>query len=283
MLRIVRHAPQLAAMVLLLAAPGPVRAQFVALDRHGESNKVEAATQLVLLPKQIERGDGLLVRGDLFLQAGARGWAGYWFGYGTMMFATDLRGGEETIPGNLELGVVWCLDFPAFFIPVRFGVAIPMVPRSRDADGRIVPPAALQDTARARLSDFGLIFPQVVTLRVGLGFLVPMNLLVARADLGVDVFIPYGDASHRTDVDSAFRIGLGLGVQYKLFGAAVEWVGVVPAGAGQVGFSVINTMTVSLRVRSRWVQPTLAMVAALDDEAGRFFAVTAGVEGRFGW
>lgn len=270
------------AAVAALVLPAGALAQFSAMDRQDGSNRFDLHTDFLLYDGLI--GEGFYSRTELYGQGAYKGWGGY----GRIAFSSLVLSAFDDVNalGNLEVGALVQFESSLMDLVVHVGVTIPTA--ASDADSAL----ANQGAPFGRVTDLVLAFADKLAIRVGASVVLPANLLLLRVDGGVDLLIGLGDEAPAVDGDAGtetvgalFRLNVGLGLRYRLFGATAEYSAVAAVTGGSVDFrdeSYFHTFALSLRLRTDWVQPYLAATIPLDvGSIGRIWVVSTGVGARF--
>jgi hypothetical protein len=202
--------------------------------------------------------------------------------YAQVPLAYVSEGNQSDTPlGDLEVGGVFVppqLVKPNGAVVLRLGVTLP-------TGGNSAIDAATSDIVSAtRINDVYDLLPEGVSIRAGMSYLYRSGNVFGRIDGGLDVnHSVTGNAS----VHSVMRLNAGLGVDLGKVAIMGELVNLDDLGSNNAALSGpkwINTAAVSMRIFSGGVQPYVAAVIPLDDDANKYMtaALTLGIDGLIG-
>jgi hypothetical protein len=245
----------LAPLVAALGAPSLAGAQWAALDRQDGTMKANLATSLVIDTAYLDvvADDGttqsnVFILNELYLQGVYKGIGGYI----AIPYAASTNGSvANNAMGNIELGALWDVAFPVLSLTLRGGVGIPIA----GSDEYLQTTLGVADWAR--IGDAALTYPDIVSTRLSGSVRVPMGILNARADVGVDLLIPIGDGTDASDFNTIFRFNLGLQLLWKGFGGTLEYAVSTLVVDSKVSFDAgtafPQAFVVSLRAETRYI------------------------------
>lgn len=196
-----------------------------------------------------------------------RAGSGHFGGYVALSSATisadDPLGGSESATGILgvELGGTYTTPTSATSaLTARLGFTVP-----REGDLEELAIAAL--ASPARLTDLSRIFPETGVARFSVSAHGRSGRLVYRFDGGLDIGIA-GELG--TELDPLVRLNGAVGVAAGPTVIGAELVNLInPSEGGDEG--MLHTAALGIRADFNGLQPGLALIAPLDDEASDTF------------
>ncbi|MFT5431812.1 MAG: hypothetical protein ACI9OJ_002510 [Myxococcota bacterium] len=256
--------PVLAAVLFIgLLTSTSASAQWVTLDRFDGTVKANVSTSFIVGSEPTDSSD-LVSHTDIFLQAGYADWGGY---IQAPMIASGSRGRYEF--GNIEIGALYNFALPMLSVTLHGGVALPTMPSletcPKDGDPNSRGCLLSQfhnDAGWARLTDTPLLVANSITNRFGASIRIPMGVLHARADVGVDILFPLEESRDPVDdLELFFRANVGIGAKYLLFGGTFEWSifqAIRDQSVARDDTEFAHSIAFSLRLHTKYVQPFIA-------------------------
>ncbi|HEY0255718.1 MAG TPA: hypothetical protein VGC41_29515 [Kofleriaceae bacterium] len=239
---------------------------FVTMDHFDETSRVGAEFSY-LFPKQDSDGSAMRVEAHGQYVDPGSGFGGY-----IQLPLSIITGtASDTAIGDLEVGALFIpkLATPNFSLVLRAGLTLPTAPSLNDSftglAGELANPNNLYDYV-----------PKGTSLRLSASPIIRQGQFFARGDIGFDTNL---SADHDVNVESAFHLNVGAGVDLGAAALMAELVNVKSLGDNGAW---IDEAAISARLMQGAVQPYAALLIPLDDDINNIvsLSLTVGIEGR---
>jgi hypothetical protein len=254
-------------VLLFLIPPTLAEAQFLTLNRNGAGNAVELSTDLVL----VNSGENSLLRTDLFAQMMMSPNFGQ---YVSLPFTKgfDLRYGDSTSLGNLEMGLLIATSVGPIELSFRLGA---LLPTGTSSDQSIYYASAGRVNNRMSYTHDALAGGRFdITARYSSG------RFFAQGDVGVDIHGRMaGDVGGQAffGVRANFAVGLLLGLLQMTL-ESVNY-GEEDIGSGEMRFT--HSLATGVRFALPHIQPYAGVIVPIDDDHRKTVVLTIGARGVF--